>query len=146
MKKIMGLDVGDRKVGVAISDALHMTAQGRETLYRDSDKQVIDQLITWIIEEDIEQIVVGMPKNMNGTIGPQGEKTQSFIKKLEKKIKYSEKTKERTYEIIYWDERLTSIAAERMLIEADVRRANRKKVIDTVAAVLILQGYLDSNR
>ncbi len=140
----MGLDVGDATIGVALSDLLHITAQGRETLRRISIKEDIDRLVDIIVEQDVDKIVVGFPKNMNGTVGPQGEKTLAFSQKLEKKLRYSDRIKNRQIEIIMWDERLTTVAAEKMLISADVSRKKRKDVIDTVAAGYILQGYLDS--
>jgi putative Holliday junction resolvase len=143
--RIMGLDVGDKTIGIAISDALKITAQGKETLFRQSLKTDIDQLIDWINNYEVEKVVVGLPLNMNGTLGPQGEKTKSFVDKLEKKIKHSTRIS-REIEIVYWDERMTTMSANRMLIEADMRRDKRKQVVDTVAAALILQSYLDGNR
>ena len=141
--RYMGLDVGDRTIGVAISDALKITAQGKETIFRESIKQDIDRLVDLIVEYEVTRVISGLPKNMNGTLGPQGEKTQDFVKKLEKKIKYSDRVKQ-DIEIIFWDERLTTIGAQKMLIQADVSRQKRKTVIDKIAAQLILQGYLDS--
>ncbi|MBM7561581.1 Holliday junction resolvase RuvX [Fusibacter tunisiensis] len=143
--RIMGLDVGDKTIGIAISDALQITAQGKETLFRESLKSDIDQLVQWIVSYEVHKIVVGLPLNMNGSLGPQGEKTKQFAEKLEKKLKHSTRITE-PVEIVYWDERLTTLGANRMLIETDMRREKRKKVVDTVAAVLILQGYLDGNR
>ena len=141
--RYMGLDVGDRTIGVAISDALKITAQGKETIFRQSIKQDIDRLVDLIVEYEVTRVVSGLPMNMNGTLGPQGEKTQDFMKKLENKIKYSDRI-DRDIEIIFWDERLTTIGAQKMLIQADVSRQKRKTVIDKIAAQLILQGYLDS--
>lgn len=146
MNKIMGLDVGDATIGVAMSDGLLITAQGRLTIRRESIKKDIDILIDMIVEDHVDRIVVGLPKNMNNTIGPQAEKTLDFVKKLQKKIKYSDRLDNQSIEIIMWDERLTSVAAERSMIEADLSRAKRKKIIDKLAAVYILQGYLDSIR
>ncbi|OJV62122.1 MAG: Holliday junction DNA helicase RuvA [Clostridiales bacterium 38-18] len=143
--RIMGLDVGDRTIGVSISDALLITAQGKETIIRQSIKQDIDRLVDLINEYEVTTIVTGMPYNMNGTVGPQGEKTKQFMDKLEKKLIYSDRIKEKI-KIEYWDERLTTMSATRALIEGDVRRENRKKVVDMLAASLILQGYLDRNR
>ncbi len=143
--RIMGLDVGDRTIGVSISDALLITAQGKETIIRQSIKQDIDRLIDLINEYEVTTIVAGMPYNMNGTVGPQGEKTKQFMDKLEKKLIYSDRIKEKV-KIEFWDERLTTMSATRALIEGDVRRENRKKVVDMLAASLILQGYLDRNR
>jgi putative Holliday junction resolvase len=141
----MGLDVGDKKIGVAISDSLLITAQGKETLFRESLKVDLDKLINYINEYDVHKIVVGMPLNMNGSLGPQGEKTKQFVAKLEKKLIHSTRI-DREIEIVYWDERLTTMGATRSLIETDMSRKKRKGVVDTVAAVLILQGYLDGNR
>lgn len=146
INKIMGLDVGDATIGVAISDGLLITAQGRTTIRRTSLKEDVDKLIDFIVEDNINKIVVGLPKNMNGTIGPQAEKTEAFTKKLKKKIKYSDRITDRDVEFIMWDERLTSKAAERSMIEADLRRKKRKQIIDKIAAIYILQGYLDSKR
>lgn len=143
--RVMGLDVGDRTIGVAISDALLITAQGKETIFRQSLKQDIDRLIELINEYQVTKIVSGMPYNMNGTIGPQGEKTKQFIDKLEKKLIYSDRISGKI-DIEYWDERMTTLSATRMLIEADMRREKRKEVVDKLAATLILQGYLDKNR
>ena len=143
--RIMGLDVGDKKIGVAISDSLLITAQGKETLFRESLKVDLDKLIEYINEYDVHKIVVGMPLNMNGSMGPQGEKTKQFVAKLEKKLIHSTRI-DREIEIVYWDERMTTMGATRSLIETDMSRKKRKGVVDTVAAVLILQGYLDGNR
>lgn len=143
--RIMGLDVGDRTIGVAISDSLLFTAQGKETIFRQSLKQDIDRLIELINEYEVVKVVAGMPYNMNGSIGPQGEKTKQFMDKFEKKLIYSDRI-DRKIDIEYWDERLTTLSATRMLIEADMRREKRKEVVDKLAATLILQGYLDKNR
>lgn len=134
MERIMGLDVGDRTIGVAISDLLQITAQGLTTIRRESNKKDYGALEELIKEYEIKTIVVGLPKNMNGTIGPQGEKTIKFAEKLKNKYKI---------ELIYEDERLTTMAAEKILIEGDMRREKRKTVIDKVAATFILQTYLD---
>jgi putative Holliday junction resolvase len=134
MNRIMGLDVGDRTIGVAISDPLLLTAQGIKTIRRESNKKDIEEIEDLIKKYDVNKIVIGFPKNMNNTVGPQGEKVLNFIDKLKKRI---------NIEIILEDERLTTMAAERTLIEGDVSRQNRKKVIDKVAATYILQIYLD---
>lgn len=137
--KTMGLDVGSKTIGVAVSDALGWTAQGVTTIQWDernigtADKE-LEQIIN---EHEVEAAVVGMPKNMNGTIGPRGEASQIFARHFEKKFGIP---------VTLWDERLTTMAAERILLEADVSRKKRKKVIDKMAAVLILQGYLDSQK
>ncbi|MCF6465661.1 Holliday junction resolvase RuvX [Clostridium sp. Cult2] len=134
MERIMGLDVGDKTIGVAISDPLLFTAQGLKTIERESNKKDIKGIEDIIEEFNITKIVVGLPKNMNNTIGPQGKKVLDFVDKLKRKI---------SIEIILQDERLTTVSAERILIEGDVSRKNRKKVIDKVAATYILQNYLD---
>jgi putative holliday junction resolvase len=133
----MGLDVGSKTVGVAVSDELGWTAQGLETLKINEEQNSFGfkQLGKIIQDYQIETVVVGFPKNMNGTIGPRGEASQRFAKELEERFGVS---------VVLWDERLTTMAAERVLLEADVSRKKRKKVIDKMAAVMILQGYLDS--
>lgn len=135
----MGLDVGSKTIGVSISDALGWTAQPIETIQ--INEQVQDfgykRLKELIKAHEVSKIVVGLPKNMNGTIGPRGEICQEFAKTIEKKFKIP---------VVLWDERLTTMAAERVLLDADVSRGKRKKVIDKMAAVLILQGYLDSQK
>jgi len=135
--RIMGLDVGSKTVGVAISDALGWTAQGIETVKIDeaNGEFGIDRIAELVKEYTITEFVVGFPKNMNNTVGPRGEASENYKKLLEDTFSLPVKL---------WDERLTTMAAERMLIEADVSRKKRKKVIDKMAAVMILQGYLDS--
>ncbi|WP_017728597.1 Holliday junction resolvase RuvX [Halalkalibacterium ligniniphilum] len=134
--RALGLDVGDKTIGIAVSDELGWTAQGLETIRRNEedaskDFEAIAKIVT---DYEVERIVVGLPKNMNGTIGPSGERSQKFAEALKEYV---------PCEFIMWDERLTTVAAERMLISADVSRKKRKKVIDKMAAVMILQGYLD---
>ncbi|GAA4705629.1 Holliday junction resolvase RuvX [Brevibacillus fulvus] len=133
--RILGLDYGDRTIGVAVSDEMGWTAQGVETIRRESKEKDLSRLQQIIAHYGVERIVVGLPKNMNGTIGPRAELSQSFASFLA----------ERTgLPVELWDERLTTMAAEKMLIAADVSRQKRKKVIDKMAATLILQGYLDA--
>ncbi|MFA5576438.1 MAG: Holliday junction resolvase RuvX [Tissierellaceae bacterium] len=134
MERIMGLDIGDKTIGVAVSDLLQITAQGITTIKRESKAKDFEALDAIIKEYNIKKIVVGLPINMNGTLGPQGEKTKVFGERIGKRYKL---------EIIYEDERLTTVAAERALIEGDMRREKRKSVIDKLAAVFILQTYLD---
>lgn len=134
MERILGLDVGDKYIGVAISDLLGYTAQGLTTIKRESNVKDFGAIERLIKEHNINKMVIGMPKNMNGSIGPQGEKVQKFANKIKNKFKI---------DIIYIDERLTTVAAENLLIEADVSRKKRKQVIDKVAATYILQTYLD---
>lgn len=135
--RIMGLDVGSRTVGVAISDALGWTAQGIETIQINEEEGEfgLERIKELVSEYAVTEFVVGFPKNMNNTVGPRGEASEHYKKLLEDTFQLPVKL---------WDERLTTMAAERMLIEADVSRKKRKKVIDKMAAVMILQGYLDS--
>lgn len=135
--RILGLDVGTKTIGVAVSDEMGWTAQGLETIKIDEEKNEfgLSRLQDIIKEYSVDKVVVGLPKNMNGTIGPRGEACQNFARLLEEEF---------SLETILWDERLSTMAAERMLISADVSRKKRKKVIDKLAAVVILQGYLDS--
>lgn len=134
MNKILGLDVGDVWIGVAISDALLLTAQPLMTIKRESNKIAYEKIHEIILESNVEKVVVGLPKNMNNTIGPQSEKVIKFAEKLKNKFKV---------EIEYVDERMTTLMAEQVLIEGSVRRENRKKYIDKIAATYILQSYLD---
>ncbi|AVM24756.1 Holliday junction resolvase RuvX [Bacillus pumilus] len=135
--RILGLDLGTKTLGVAISDEMGWTAQGIETIKIDEagGDFGLSRLSEIIAQYGADKIVLGFPKNMNGTVGPRGEASQSFAKVLEN-----------TYNVpvVLWDERLSTMAAEKMLISADVSRQKRKKVIDKMAAVMILQGYLDS--
>jgi len=137
--RVMGLDVGTKTVGVAISDAFGWTAQGIETIKIDerSGQLGFKRIQELVQEHEVSTIVVGLPKNMNNTIGPRGEACQDYADKLHKRLHINVKL---------WDERLSTMAAERVLLEADVSRGKRKKVIDKVAAVMILQGYLDSQK
>ena len=132
--RIMSLDVGSRTIGIACSDALLMTAQGIETIRRTSLEKDFNRLQDLIAEYEVHELVVGMPKNMNGTKGERAEKTEEFVEKMKEVIDLP---------VTYWDERLSTVMAERQLIAADVSRKKRKSVIDKMAAVVILQGYLD---
>lgn len=132
--RIMALDVGSRTIGIACSDALLMTAQGIETIRRTSLENDFKRLSELISEYEVHELVVGMPKNMNGTKGERAEKTEEFVGKMKEVIDLP---------ITFWDERLSTVMAERQLIAADVSRKKRRDVIDKMAAVVILQGYLD---
>lgn len=132
--RIMALDVGSRTIGIACSDALLMTAQGIETIRRTSLENDFNRLRELISEYEVHELVVGMPKNMNGTKGDRAEKTEEFVEKMKAVIDLS---------VTFWDERLSTVMAERQLIAADVSRKKRKGIIDKMAAVVILQGYLD---
>lgn len=135
--RILGLDFGSKTVGVAVSDGLLLTAQGVETIERKDEnklRKTCARIGELIAEYEITEIVLGLPKNMNNTEGERVEKTKAFGEMLERRTGLP---------VHYWDERLTTVAAEQILIESGVRRENRKAVIDKVAAGLILQGYLD---
>jgi putative Holliday junction resolvase len=135
--RIMGLDVGTHTIGVAISDELGITAQGLKTLKRKSMEDDLKELTTIVDQFEIEKIVVGLPKNMDGSLGKQAEFVLKWIETLTNKI---------SVPVVTWDERLSTVGASKILLEADLSRRKRKKVIDKLAAVLILQGYLDQNR
>ena len=132
--RILGLDVGQKTIGVAISDPLGYTAQGITTIRRTKKINDIEEVKRICNEYSVETIVVGLPKNMNGSIGFAGEKIQEFSELLKESI---------NLEIVFWDERLTTVAAHRAMLEADLSRGKRKKIVDKVAATYILQGYLD---
>lgn len=136
--RIMGLDFGSRTVGVAVSDALLITAQGIETVQRKSPgklRRTLARIEALIQEYEVDRIVLGFPRNMNHTEGERCQKTLEFQEMLEKRS---------GLEVILWDERLTTVAADRVLMESGVRREKRKSYVDQIAAVFILQGYLDS--
>lgn len=133
--KILGLDVGSKTIGVAVSDELNLIAQGVTTLKRKGLRQDVKQLLKMIEEHSVEKIIVGLPKNMNGSIGPSAKMVLSLIEELKKFIELP---------VITWDERLSTVAAQNALLEADMSRKKRRRVINKVAAILILQGYLDS--
>lgn len=133
----MGLDVGDKTIGVALSDPMFLIANPLETIKRKKASLDIDRLVEIINEYDVETIVVGLPKNMNNSIGPQSMKVMSFVDLLKKQT---------DKEIVYQDERMTTLQSERVLIDMDVRRENRKEHIDKIAASFILQTYLDGRK
>ena len=136
--RILGLDFGSKTIGVAVCDPFGWTAQGLEIIRREEEnnlKKSISRISELCREYAVESIVLGLPKNMNNTEGERVEKTLAFKKRLEKELKLP---------VELWDERLSTVAAERSLLEADLSRAKRKKVIDKMAAMYILQGYLDS--
>ena len=139
--RILGLDYGSRTVGVAISDPLLVTAQGVEIIRRDSENKLrrtyarIEEIIAGY--GDVDRIVLGYPKNMNNTIGERAVKSEEFKEALERRCGLP---------VILWDERLTTVAADRAMMETGIRRENRKDYVDEIAAMLILQGYLDHIR
>lgn len=133
--RILGLDIGDRTIGVAISDPLGFTAQGITTIRRKSEAYDLEEIKKICDEYEVDTIVSGLPKNMNGTLGPQSEKVLEFCDLIKEHV---------NIEIKMWDERLTTVAATRAMLEADLSRSKRKKIVDKMAATYILQGYLDS--
>ncbi len=130
--RVMGLDYGSKTVGVAVSDSLLLTAQGVEIVRREKEDKLRQTLARL---DEIEKIVLGYPKNMNNTEGIRCEKTKEFAQMLERRTKLP---------VILWDERLTTVEADRTMKEGGIRRENRKQYVDKLAAVFILQGYLDS--
>lgn len=138
MKRYLGLDIGDRTIGIAVSDPLGLTAQGVETIRRKNLEKDLARLGELMEQYETRSLVSGYPKNMNGTEGDRCEVVKAFLEKVKKQYP--------DVEIALWDERLSTVAATRSLLEGDVSRKKRKKVIDKMAAVFILQGYLDSIR
>lgn len=135
--RIMGLDFGSRTVGVAVSDSLLVTAQGLEIIRRPEAnklRRTLARIEELILEYEVEEIVLGYPRNMNATDGPRVELTREFQEKLERRTGLS---------VTLWDERLTTVAADRAMMEAGIRRERRGEYVDKIAAALILQGYLD---
>lgn len=140
MSRIMGLDYGSKTVGVAISDPLYITAQGIEIIRREEEnkrRKTYARIEALIKEYEVDRIVLGYPKNMNNTEGERCEKVNEFKADLERRT---------GLEVILWDERLTTVAADKAMIEAGIRRENRKDYVDEIAAGLILQGYLENLR
>ena len=138
--RIMGLDFGSKTVGVAISDSLLVTAQGIEIIRRKEEnklRQTLARIEELIVEYDVSEIVLGLPKHMNGSEGVRVELTNEFKEKLERRTGLP---------VTLWDERLTTVAADKSMMETGVRRENRKNYVDMIAAVFILQGYLDRSK
>ncbi len=142
MRKL-GLDVGDKTIGVAVSDGLGVTAQGVTTIERVGIKKDTGKILEYIKEYDCDTVVIGLPLKLDGSDSPQTKKVREFRQRLENKLTGSGMNQ---VNLVYYDERLTTVMAERVLIEADMRRNKRKEIIDRQAAIIILQGYLDSNR
>ena len=138
--RIMGLDFGSKTVGVAVSDSLLLTAQGVEIIRRKEEnklRQTCARIEALILEYDVQEIVLGCPRHMNGSAGVRVEQTEEFKEKLERRTGLP---------VVLWDERLTTVAADKTMMEAGIRRENRKEYVDMIAATLILQGYLDRRR
>jgi putative Holliday junction resolvase len=131
----MGIDYGDRHIGIAVSDELMLTAQGITTLRNSGDAHVIRDLIQLVKEWNVSELVVGLPKNMNGSVGPRGQIAEAFAQMLKENLQLP---------VHLWDERLTTVSATRTLLEADVSRKKRKEVVDRMAAALLLQNYMDA--
>ncbi len=135
--RIMGLDIGSRTIGVAVSDELGITAQGLKTIRRKSSEEDLKELTQIIHQFEIKKLVVGLPKSMDGSLGKQAGIVFKWIKSIQKQL---------SLPIVTWDERLSTVGASKILLEADLSRKKRKGVIDKIAAVLILQGYMDQMR
>lgn len=134
MKRLLGLDIGNKTIGVSVSDPLGITAQGVTTIIRASKAEDVEALKALIDKYDVEKLIVGLPKNMNNTLGFQAKRTMNYADYLKEAL---------DMDIVYVDERLTTSGAEAVLMQGGVRRENRKKHVDKLAAVLILQTYLD---
>ena len=134
MKRILGLDVGDRTIGVAVSDGLGITAQGLTTIRRKSFDKDFRILRDYIEEYEAVEVVVGLPKSMDGSLGPQAEKVLQFVERFKKDFDIP---------VVMSDERLSTALVQKAMISADVSRAKRKEVVDMLAAQVILQGYMD---
>lgn len=135
--RVMGLDLGTKTVGVAISDALQLTAQGIEIIRRKDEnklRQTLARIEALIVEYEVGEIVLGLPKHMNNDMGDRAQFSLEFKEKLERRTGLP---------VALWDERLTTVSADRIMMEAGVRRENRKEYVDKIAATIILQGYLD---
>jgi putative Holliday junction resolvase len=133
--RILGIDYGEKRIGLALSDISNMVARSLKVLNRDTTRDLFEEIKTIVDENEIEQIVIGLPKNMNGSIGKKGKEVLAFVKVLEKGVKVP---------IVTWDERLTTVSAEKVLRQADLSRKKRKGILDKLSACIILQNYLDS--
>lgn len=132
--RILGLDMGSKRIGIAMSDELGLTAQGLESMQCKDPATDMDRILKLVADYSVDEIVVGMPFNMDGSEGPQAKKVRVFMQSLGDRV---------AVPVREWDERLSTVAAERTLLEADMSRSKRRKVVDKLAAVIILQGYLD---
>jgi putative holliday junction resolvase len=132
--RILGIDMGEKRIGLALSDPLGYTAQGLKTIQIKSPEEICDRLMDVIKEKKVELLLFGLPRNMNGTLGPQAKKVQEYAQKLKSLSQLP---------VDFEDERLSTVSAEQVLLMADQSRAKRKKAIDRLSAVIILQSYLD---
>lgn len=137
MDRVIGLDIGEKYIGIAISDETFTIAQSLCTVERTSNKEAYEKIHEILEKYNVKKVVAGLPKNMNNTIGPTGQMVMKFAEKLKNKFRI---------ELVYVDERMTTLMADRILIESSVRRENRKKYVDKIAASFILQSYIDSIR
>jgi len=135
--RILGLDIGSKRIGIAVSDELGLTAQGLETMVSKGPEADVQQIVKLATQYQAKEIVVGLPLNMDGTEGPQAKKVKALVERICRALPIP---------VREWDERLSTVAAEKALLEADVSRSKRRKVIDKLAAVLTLQTYLDRRR
>ena len=145
--RILGIDYGDRRIGIAVSDPMKIIATGLETVQNTGDmQQVVDIMIQHIKTYDVDTVVVGMPKNMNNSMGFRSEATQTFLSALQEAISATEDIKTQRTNVVTWDERLTSVQATRTMHDMGMKRKQKQKkgTVDKIAAVIILQGYLDS--
>ena len=131
----MSLDLGSKTIGVALSDELTITAQVLTSIHRTALAKDLEAIVRLVEDHQVEELVIGLPINMDGSRGGAVDKVETFIEHLSARL---------TIKIIPWDERLSTVAAERILLEGDLSRAKRRKVIDRLSAAIILQGYLDS--
>lgn len=134
---MLGLDVGERRIGVAVSDELGLTAQALSVIDNVGEEEVTEAVASLVKQYDVERIVIGLPRRTDGRMGPEADNVLEFGRRLEDAVGVP---------VVYWDERFSTAQAERILIEAGLRRARRRKVVDQVAAGIILQAYLDSRR
>jgi len=135
--RVLGLDIGERRIGVALSDPEGIVAFALTVIERRSEDATLKQLIDLTQEHEVERIVIGLPRSLDGSLGKQAQAVQTFVESLAGRTELP---------VVTWDERLSTVAAERMMIEAGVKREKRKKRLDSVAAAFILQGYLDRER
>lgn len=136
--RAMSLDVGTKTIGVAASDLMMMIAGGVETIRRTSPQKDFERLTQLVKEYEVDTLVVGYPKNMNGSVGERAQMCEAFAEELRQHFP--------DVKVVLWDERLSTVAAEKVLVDADMRRKKRRQVIDMMAAVVILQNYLDSRQ
>jgi len=138
LERIIGIDYGDARVGIAVSDLMGLTAQGVETIHHKGNEETLLARIEELIKQyDVKKIVIGYPRNLNGTIGPRAQKTEEFIEKLIDKF---------GFDVIKWDEWLSTVSAHRDMNDMNIKKKKKRGIVDTIAAVHILQNYLDAQR